>query len=205
VDWVIQLDCPEDADTYIHRVGRTARFDASGQALLFLTPSEKEAMQSELAKKKVPIEEVKIRASKQQSIQNQLQSFCFQDPEIKHLGQKVNLPQKHVSIDFGVGTNIFLQAFIAYMRSIYLQRNKDIFKVHALPAEEFAQSIGLPGAPKIKFVKASAAKDAQRALSKEKSEALNAEVEADEASGSEGESEIEENGVKQKVNYKSIF
>jgi ATP-dependent RNA helicase DDX10/DBP4 len=46
-------------------------------------------MQAELAKKKVPIEEVKIRASKQQSIQNQLQSFCFQDPEIKHLGQKV--------------------------------------------------------------------------------------------------------------------
>jgi ATP-dependent RNA helicase DDX10/DBP4 len=89
VDWVIQLDCPEDADTYIHRVGRTARFDAAGQALLFLLPSEKEAMQAELAKKKVPIEEVKIRASKQQSIQNQLQSFCFQDPEIKHLGQKV--------------------------------------------------------------------------------------------------------------------
>ena len=24
VDWVIQADCPEDADTYIHRVGRTA-------------------------------------------------------------------------------------------------------------------------------------------------------------------------------------
>jgi superfamily II DNA/RNA helicase len=89
VDWVIQLDCPEDADTYIHRVGRTARFDAAGQALLFLLPSEKEAMQAELAKKKVPVEEVKIRASKQQSIQNQLQSFCFQDPEIKYLGQKV--------------------------------------------------------------------------------------------------------------------
>ncbi|KAG2183415.1 hypothetical protein INT43_006421 [Umbelopsis isabellina] len=177
VDWVIQLDCPEDADTYIHRVGRTARFDASGQALLFLTPSENEAMQAELAKKKVPIEEVKIRASKQQSIQNQLQSFCFQDPEIKHLGQK---------------------AFIAYMRSVYLQRNKDIFKVHALPAEEFAQSIGLPGAPKIKFVKASAAKDAQRAQAKEKSEALNAEVEEDEASGSEEESEVEESEVKQK-------
>ena len=28
VDWVVQLDCAEDADTYIHRVGRTARFRA---------------------------------------------------------------------------------------------------------------------------------------------------------------------------------
>lgn len=26
VNWVIQFDCPEDADTYIHRAGRTARF-----------------------------------------------------------------------------------------------------------------------------------------------------------------------------------
>lgn len=25
VDWVVQLDCPEDVATYIHRVGRTAR------------------------------------------------------------------------------------------------------------------------------------------------------------------------------------
>ena len=25
VDWVVQVDCPEDADMYIHRVGRSAR------------------------------------------------------------------------------------------------------------------------------------------------------------------------------------
>ena len=26
VDWVVQMDCPEDLDSYIHRAGRTARF-----------------------------------------------------------------------------------------------------------------------------------------------------------------------------------
>ena len=26
LDWVVQLDCPEDAAAYIHRVGRTARY-----------------------------------------------------------------------------------------------------------------------------------------------------------------------------------
>ena len=26
VDWVLQLDCPEDVPAYIHRVGRTARY-----------------------------------------------------------------------------------------------------------------------------------------------------------------------------------
>ena len=25
VHWVVQMDCPEDGNTYIHRVGRTAR------------------------------------------------------------------------------------------------------------------------------------------------------------------------------------
>lgn len=25
VNWVLQFDCPEDANTYIHRAGRTAR------------------------------------------------------------------------------------------------------------------------------------------------------------------------------------
>ncbi len=43
VDWVVQIDCPEDADTYIHRSGRTARYGRNGEALLFLTPSEEEA------------------------------------------------------------------------------------------------------------------------------------------------------------------
>jgi ATP-dependent RNA helicase DDX10/DBP4 len=40
VDWVVQLDCPEDVPTYIHRVGRTARYKAKGNALLFLLESE---------------------------------------------------------------------------------------------------------------------------------------------------------------------
>lgn len=44
VNWVLQLDCPEDAVTYIHRAGRTARFNASGDNLLVLMPSEREGM-----------------------------------------------------------------------------------------------------------------------------------------------------------------
>lgn len=89
VDWVLQVDAPEDADTYIHRVGRTARYESAGKALLFLAPSEEEGMKVALAKKGIEVAKIKIKASKTHSIQNQLQKLCFQDPEIKYLGQRV--------------------------------------------------------------------------------------------------------------------
>ncbi|KAL1916238.1 uncharacterized protein VTP21DRAFT_5855 [Calcarisporiella thermophila] len=179
VDWVLQVDAPEDAETYIHRVGRTARYEASGQALLFLLPSEEEGMVSALEKKKVPIAKIKVRPNKKMSIRNQMQKFCFQDPEIKYLGQK---------------------AFVSYMRSVHLQRDKSIFNVEALPAEEYAFSLGLPGAPKIKFIKKSQAKNAVRAQPKP---IPGAESESESQSESEAESAEEaEPEVKKQVKTK---
>ncbi len=142
VDWVIQLDCPEDADTYIHRVGRTARYERNGRAVLFLEPSEEEGTLKRLEQRKVPIEKINVRQKKQQSIKNQLQNMCFKDPELKYLGQK---------------------AFVSYVRSIHLQKDKEIFKLKDLPLEEFASSLGLPGAPKIKFLKGDNAKTLKNA------------------------------------------
>jgi ATP-dependent RNA helicase DDX10/DBP4 len=89
VDWVLQVDAPEDVETYIHRVGRTARYESAGQGLLLLCPSEEEGMMAALAKKGINVSKIKIKASKTQSIQNQLQRLAFQDPEIKYLGQRV--------------------------------------------------------------------------------------------------------------------
>lgn len=142
VDWVIQLDCPEDADTYIHRVGRTARYEQNGRAVLFLEPTEEEGMLRRLEQKKVPIERINVRQKKQQSIKNQLQNMCFKDPELKYLGQK---------------------AFVSYVRSIHVQKDKEVFKLSELPLEEFSASLGLPGAPKIKFMKGDKAKSLKNA------------------------------------------
>lgn len=142
VDWVIQLDCPEDADTYIHRVGRTARYERNGRAVLFLEPTEEEGMLKRLEQKKVPVERINVRQKKQQSIKNQLQNMCFKDPELKYLGQK---------------------AFVSYVRSIHIQKDKEIFKINELPLEEFSASLGLPGAPRIKFLKGDNAKELKNA------------------------------------------
>lgn len=143
VDWVIQLDCPEDADTYIHRVGRTARYERDGRAVLFLDPTEEEGMLKRLEHKKVAVEKINVRQKKQQSIRSQLQSMCFKDPELKYLGQK---------------------AFISYVKSIHLQKDKEVFKLDQLPLEEYSASLGLPGAPRVKFVKGDEAKNVKNAL-----------------------------------------
>lgn len=58
--------------------------------------------------------------------------MCFKDSELKYLGQK---------------------AFASYVRSIYVQKDKETFHMEKLPLEEFAASLGLPGAPRIKFLK----------------------------------------------------
>ncbi|KAJ2491491.1 ATP-dependent RNA helicase dbp4 [Coemansia sp. RSA 2050] len=138
VDWVVQVDCPEDCDTYLHRVGRTARYDAAGKGLLLLTPGEAPAMSKLLAGKNIPIKEISAKSNKVMTVAKQLQHFCFQDPEIKYLGQR---------------------AFVTYVRSVFLQKNKSVFDVDSLPLDEFAESLGLPGAPKIRFVKKNAAKN----------------------------------------------
>ncbi|KAI1101841.1 DEAD-domain-containing protein [Jackrogersella minutella] len=132
VDWVVQMDCPEDIDTYIHRVGRTARYERDGKAVLFLDPSEEEGMLKRLEQRKVPMHKVNIREKKKQSIQNQIQDMCFKNPDLKYLGQK---------------------AFISYTRSVHLQKDKGIFDLKRLDLDAYAASLGLPGAPQIRYQK----------------------------------------------------
>lgn len=63
---------------------------------------------------------------------------------------------------------------MSYLRSVYLQKDKSIFKIDELPVERFAESLGLPGAPMIKFLGKDAVrrrKNASRAV-----EAAQAEV-----------------------------
>ncbi|KAK4134680.1 DEAD-domain-containing protein [Trichocladium antarcticum] len=132
VDWVIQADCPEDADTYIHRVGRTARYESKGRAVLFLDPSEEKGFLKRLEHKKVHVTKVNVRENKKKDTKNEIQSLCFQSPDLKYLGQK---------------------AFISYTRSVFLQKDKEVFKFEKLDLDGYAASLGLPGAPQIKFRK----------------------------------------------------
>ena len=91
VDWVIQLDCPDDVDTYIHRVGRTARYQAEGKALCLLCPSEEEGMAKRWSDKGLDVKKIRIKESRMGNLLQQMQNFAFREPEIKYLGQRVSL------------------------------------------------------------------------------------------------------------------
>ncbi|XP_057606921.1 probable ATP-dependent RNA helicase DDX10 isoform X1 [Hippopotamus amphibius kiboko] len=131
VNWVLQFDCPEDANTYIHRAGRTARYKEDGEALLILLPSEEKGMVQQLLQKKVPVKEIKINPEKLIDVQKKLESFLAQDQDLKERAQR---------------------CFVSYIRSVYLMKDKEIFDVSKLPIPQYALSLGLAVAPRVRFL-----------------------------------------------------
>ncbi|KAJ7943578.1 RNA helicase [Quillaja saponaria] len=130
VDWVVQVDCPEDVESYIHRVGRTARFSSAGKSILFVMPSEQKILEN-LQEAKVPIKPRKVNTKTLQPVSGLLSSILIKHPNIQHLAQR---------------------AFITYLRSIHVKKDKEIFDVKKLPIDEFSASLGLPMTPKIRFL-----------------------------------------------------
>eukprot|EP00913_Durusdinium_trenchii_P018175 g17076.t1 len=64
VDWVVQVDCPDGVDSYIHRVGRTARYESAGKSALFLLPSEQSFAQK-LSKARVEVRAITAKQNKE--------------------------------------------------------------------------------------------------------------------------------------------
>ncbi len=64
-------------------------------------------MIKKLEQKKIPIAKVHVKEKKKRDTKNQLQNMCFQNPDLKYLGQK---------------------AFISYVRAIQLRKDKSVFK-----------------------------------------------------------------------------
>ncbi|KAI7943241.1 hypothetical protein MJO29_013085, partial [Puccinia striiformis f. sp. tritici] len=94
VDWVVQLDYPEDVDTYIHPVGRSARYQSGGKVLLLLSPSEEEGMLKKWETRGIVVTKVKPNESKKQTIQTEIQAQMFQSPELKFFGQRAFISRR---------------------------------------------------------------------------------------------------------------
>eukprot|EP01133_Synstelium_polycarpum_P020528 gene20528-24648_t len=132
IDWVVQLDCPDDIQTYIHRVGRTARYNNEGKSFIVLTPTEKDTMLASMDKQNITYDVLDANPNSMVTIQSQLAGFLSEKTELKYLAQK---------------------AFVSYLRSIFRQDNKELFKLDDVDFAAYSKSLGLAGAPKIQFGK----------------------------------------------------
>ncbi|PXF47583.1 ATP-dependent RNA helicase dbp4 [Gracilariopsis chorda] len=128
VEWVIQADCPDDVGTYIHRVGRTARFKAQGRAMLFLSQGPEEAFLKRLESKNVQIHQTRINPQRITDITPRVAATVASNQELKKLAQK---------------------AFMFYIKSVYQQSDKDVFDVREIDYAKMAKSYGLSNVPKV--------------------------------------------------------
>ncbi|OMJ89590.1 hypothetical protein SteCoe_8212 [Stentor coeruleus] len=131
VHWVVQVDCPEDVESYVHRIGRTARYKSGGNGVIFLLPSEIKFLEL-LGKKNIQVKKLTPNPSKTYNITGSLQGIVAEYHDIKHLAER---------------------AFVSYVRSIFLMPNKEIFNIQGLPLKEFAESFGMVSVPEVNVVK----------------------------------------------------
>ncbi|XP_033229453.1 probable ATP-dependent RNA helicase DDX10 [Belonocnema kinseyi] len=168
VDWVVQMDCPEDVNAYIHRAGRTARFKSGGNSLLVVLPSEENII-DQLAIRGIPISELKIRPSYLQSPEQELAALLARNSELKQTAQR---------------------SFLAYIKSVMKMRDKKIFNLHALDTDAFSKSLGLTIPPRIRVL-ARREKASQKKIEKEDDESSEEDEEEEEEESVPTESDDE--------------
>ena len=127
IDWVIQLDPPEDIAQYIHRVGRTARYKSDGNSVLFLGQKEINFM-NELELRKIKVTKIKIAPNKINNITPVVRSLLSEHSELIEIAEK---------------------AISSYVKSINLMTNKNVFNIKNIDLGKLALSYGLVSSPEM--------------------------------------------------------
>ena len=130
VDWVVQVDCPEDVPTYIHRVGRTARYKSKGNALLMLLPSEL-AFAEKLTKRAIVMKKLATKADKQLTVRPVLEKMNAENRELMHLAKR---------------------SCASYLKGVHIMKDKSVFKLAEIDTAKLASSYGLINAPQLSLV-----------------------------------------------------
>ncbi|KNH04022.1 DEAD-domain-containing protein [Perkinsela sp. CCAP 1560/4] len=127
VDWIIQYDPPDSVPKYVHRVGRTARAERDGNALVMLLPQETPMIQMLARNLTNPLKEFKVGEGKiNKSIIEEV---------LKLVGNNRYLKQGAVD------------AFRSYLQSYAAQSLKAVFDVYSLDVAKVARAFGLSQAP----------------------------------------------------------
>lgn len=129
VDWVVQVDCPESVEAYVHKVGRTARLHNKGKSLLFLTHQEEKFVQK-LRGSTLNIYQLKVNPQRLLTIKKTLMSLCAEDQELKYLAQR---------------------AIVSYLNSLNQLGDGCMVDLQKLNLKGLAASFGLAQIPVINF------------------------------------------------------
>lgn len=130
VSWIVQYDPPQDPDSFVHRVGRTARMGRSGSALVLLLPHELPYVEF-LKLRKVPLEE----------------GECVAD--VAGLAPRL---RKEAEADREV-METAARAFVSYVRGYKEHRCRFIFRLQELHVGRLATSLGLLRLPRLPDIK----------------------------------------------------
>ncbi|OQV15828.1 putative ATP-dependent RNA helicase DDX10 [Hypsibius exemplaris] len=132
VDWVVQLDCPDTVEQYIHRAGRTARYDKSGTSVLVLLDRE-EPFVEKLQAKEISITRQDVSESAVRRVtpmKTSLENMLARDPELKASAQR---------------------CFKAYLMHLWKSGWREP-ELKTLDLSAYAQSLGLYDQPRIRFL-----------------------------------------------------
>jgi len=118
--WVLQMDCPQNVTQYIHRVGRAARYIATGRALIFLRPCEKSYMLEQFKTYKIPIKYARIK--NYTNVLRSVQVLITKSHDLKTMGQ---------------------QAFVSLVKYWSNRKQQELCKALRINLVELASSLGV--------------------------------------------------------------
>ncbi|KAL0940588.1 ATP-dependent RNA helicase HAS1 [Colletotrichum truncatum] len=128
VDWIVQVDPPDDPRDYIHRVGRTARgANSKGRSLMFLQPSEVGFL-THLKEARVPVVEFDFPANKVANIQSLLEKLINQNYYLNKSAKD--------------GYRSYLHAYASHSL-------RTVFDVNKLDLAKVAKSFGFSTPPRV--------------------------------------------------------
>jgi len=134
VHWVVQFDPPSNAESFVHRCGRTARIGNEGSALLMLTPSEETYIEFIKINQRVLLQET--------SLPEPSTDYCHQIRQLNKADRAC----------FDKGN----RAFVSYIQSYSKHECNYLLKIKNLDLGGVATSYGLlkmPRMPELKTLK----------------------------------------------------
>ncbi|KAK7068938.1 ATPdependent RNA helicase [Halocaridina rubra] len=148
VCWIVQFNAACTVADYVHRVGRTARVDAAGSAIIFLAPAEVPYIrlleQHRITLKEVAMQNVLKTLKFASSIMVKSYHHAMEESAtgLQLRVENLLLSDKHLH-------DLARKAYVSFVRSYasYPKEVRDMFSFKALHLGHYAKSMGLRDTP----------------------------------------------------------